>query len=187
MHGIECRGFGRINNECNLFYLTQNHCHTEEAYKSKLIALNNKIKYTIFIQEQHHAFPAIHFLMSSKNENLYTAVLQKIVEMIPDFQPELAVGDYEKASRNTFRKIFPSITVSGFLFHYSKAIWKKVKKLQLSSTYSKNTSLNEWIKFVISLSMLPEEEIFPTFQILVNTVPKDLSPREDFLLNKIRF
>ena len=43
-HGIECRGFGRINNECNFFYLTQNHCHTEEAYKSKLIALNNKIK-----------------------------------------------------------------------------------------------------------------------------------------------
>ena len=30
--------------KCNLFYLTQNHCHTEEAYKSKLIALNNKIK-----------------------------------------------------------------------------------------------------------------------------------------------
>ena len=95
------------------------------------------------------------------------------------------MGDYEKASRNTFRKIFPSITVSGCLFHYLKAIWKKVKKLQLSSTYSKNTSLNEWIKFVISLSMLPEEEIFPTFQILVNTVPKDLSPREDFLLKKL--
>ena len=43
--------------------------------------------FTIFIQEQHHAFPAIHILMSSKNDNLYTAVLQKIVEMIPDFQP----------------------------------------------------------------------------------------------------
>ena len=54
--------------------------------------------FTVFIQEQHHAFPAIHILMSSKHENLYT--------------------------------------VSGCLFHHSKAIWKKVKKLQLSSTYS---------------------------------------------------
>ena len=62
--------------------------------------------------------------MSSKNETLYTAVLQRIVQMLPDFQPEIAVGDYERAPKNYFRNIFPSITVSGCLFHYSKAIWK---------------------------------------------------------------
>ena len=72
--------------------------------------------FTIFIQEGHHALPAIHvLLMSKKSESLYEAVLKKIADMMPDFQPKLAVGDYGKAPRNAFRTIFTSIDVSGCL------------------------------------------------------------------------
>ena len=81
--------------------------------------------FSIFIQEGHHAMPTIHVLMSKKAETLYEAVLQKIANMIPHFQPKLAIGDFEKASRNAFRTIFTTIEVSGCLFHYTQAIWKR--------------------------------------------------------------
>ena len=41
--------------------------------------------FTIFIQDGHHAFPAIHVLMSKKSEFLYEEVLRKIVHLIPEF------------------------------------------------------------------------------------------------------
>ena len=53
--------------------------------------------FTIFLQEGHHSLPAIHVLMSKKSESLYDAVLQKVTELMPNFKPKLAVGDYGKA------------------------------------------------------------------------------------------
>ena len=61
--------------------------------------------FTIFIQKDHHALPAVHVLMSQKHEYLYIALLQNIVEIIPHFRPKLAIGDYERAPRNAFRAI----------------------------------------------------------------------------------
>ena len=63
--------------------------------------------------------------MTNKSESLYEAVLEKILEMIPNFQPKLAIGDFEKASRNAFRNTFSSIEVSGCLFHYTREFGKK--------------------------------------------------------------
>ena len=98
--------------------------------------------FTIFLQEGHHALPAIHVLMSKKSESLYDAVLQKVTELMPNFKQKLAVGDYEKASRNSFRKAFDSIEISGCLFHFAKAIWKKLTKVHLSFTYTKNSEFS---------------------------------------------
>ena len=38
-----------------------------------------------FTQYKGHAIPAIHILMTSKNENLYTAVHSSLHQYIPDF------------------------------------------------------------------------------------------------------
>ena len=124
--------------------------------------------------------------MSKKSESLYEAVLKKIADMMPDFQPKLAVGDYEKAPRNAFRTIFTSIDISGCLFHYSKAIWKKVKKLQLSSSYIKNPELNKWIRFVMTLPMLPKEEIVAAYQLLTDMSLSNLNQIEIGLLRKLK-
>ena len=142
--------------------------------------------FTIFIQESHHAIPAIHVLMSKKNELLYEAVLQKIANMIPHFKPKLAIGDFEKASRNSFRTIFSTIEISGCLFHYTQAIWKKVKKFQLSSAYTQNSHLNKWIRSIMALPMLPKEEIASVYQFLADSPPPELTSIEMKLFRKLR-
>ena len=142
---------------------------------------------TIFIQRGHHALPAIHVLMSQKCESLYIAILQKIVEIIPNFRPELTIGDYERTPRNAFRAIFTRIVVSGCLFHYSKAIWTKVKKLQLNSTYARNSNLNKWIRAIMSLPLLPQEDILSVFQILSNDISSlNLTSKDENLVIKLK-
>ena len=40
--------------------------------------------------------------MLNKTEDLYTLVVLKLREIIPDFSPKIAVSDFEKAPRNVF-------------------------------------------------------------------------------------
>ncbi|KAI6646365.1 hypothetical protein LOD99_9236 [Oopsacas minuta] len=140
---------------------------------------------TIFLQEGHHALPAIHILMSKKSESLYDDVLQKVTEFMPDFKPKLAVGDYERASRNSFRTVFNSIEVSGCLFHFSSAIWKWVTKLHLTSSYRKNSEFNGWVRSVMVLPMLPKEEILPVYRLLFGVALQNMNDHE--IINLQRF
>ena len=142
--------------------------------------------FTVFIQDGHHAFPAIHVLMSKKSEFLYEEVLRKIVNLIPEFQPQLAVGEYEKAPRNAFRTIYATIEVSGCIFHYTKAIWKRVKKLQLSSTYTKNSNFNKWIRSIMALPMLLKEEITTVYKLLSDVSCLNLNETEVTSLHKLK-
>ena len=84
--------------------------------------------------------------MSRKTESLYKAVIEKILEIEPEFTPDFAVGDYEDSTRNAFQTIIPSINIVGCLFHFSQAIWARAKKLKLSFAYSKNDDFNRWLK-----------------------------------------
>ncbi|KAI6657091.1 hypothetical protein LOD99_15877 [Oopsacas minuta] len=142
--------------------------------------------FTIFLQEGHHALPAIHILMSKKSESLYDDVLQKVREFMPDFKPKLAVGDYERASRNSFRTAFNSIEVSGCLFHFSRAIWKRLTKLHLTSSYTKNSEFNGWVRSVMVLPMLPEEEILPVYRLLSGVTLQNMNDHEIINLQRLK-
>ena len=55
--------------------------------------------FTIFITFHGHCIPAVHILMQNKTEDLYTFVVLKLRELIPEFSPKTAVSDFEKAPR----------------------------------------------------------------------------------------
>ena len=76
--------------------------------------------------------------MTNKSEELYATVLSALHAYIPDFKPLFALCDFEKASRNSFVTIFPHITLIGRWFHFTKAIYDKVKRLGLGKLYKTN-------------------------------------------------
>ena len=119
--------------------------------------------FTIFIQYKGHAIPALHILMISKNENLYTAVVLSLHQYIPDFTPLMAICDFEKAPRNSFLKNFPHLTLVGCRFHYTKALHDKIRKLGPNKLYLTNKILKKWVCQLMALPFLTEEEIHPTF------------------------
>ena len=85
--------------------------------------------FTLFIEFNGHTLPALHIRMTRKTENLYRTVLYSIHELLPNFIPTFAIGDFEPASRNALKELFPSITIIGCWFHYTKAlcIWESSK------------------------------------------------------------
>ena len=87
--------------------------------------------FTVFVSFHGHCIPAIYILMQNKTEELYTAVLSSLIQLIPRFSPKLAVSDFEKAPRNAFIHFFPEMKIIGCWFHFTQAIWKKTQKMGL--------------------------------------------------------
>ena len=104
--------------------------------------------------------------MTNKSEKLYNAVILSVRQLLPAFNPTFAIGDFELAPKNSFTKIFPNITIIGCWFYYTKVIYDKLKKLGLSKSYRKNSIFRIWIRKLMGLPLLPEEEILPTISRL---------------------
>ena len=123
--------------------------------------------------------------MTRKTEKLYEVVLITIRRLIPESNPAFAIGDFEQASRNALESIIPSITIIGCWFHFTKAIFEKVQKLGLSKLYKQNQFFSIWIRRIMALPLLPEEDILPVY--LSMAIPStDLNDTEKELVNKFR-
>ena len=51
--------------------------------------------WTVFASIGGHVIPCIHFLLTGKQETLYTEVLRKIRELVPQLQPIRGMSDWE--------------------------------------------------------------------------------------------
>ena len=61
--------------------------------------------WTIFIVVNQHVIPAIHCLLTGKSEQLYDTLLLNIREIVPQFQPQNSMSDWEQATRNAVKRI----------------------------------------------------------------------------------
>lgn len=64
--------------------------------------------------------PLARVIMQTKNQRTYELVLRKMVEIIPRFDPEEVMCDFEPAQENAVRTVFPRAAVHGCLFHSTK-------------------------------------------------------------------
>ena len=66
--------------------------------------------WTVFGKFGRHTFPTIHCLWTCKNEELYRALLLKILEIFPLLSPKFTISDWDKTARNAMRTCFKNIT-----------------------------------------------------------------------------
>jgi len=67
--------------------------------------------------------------MSRKTERAYTALFNKILSIVPEWQPQIIIVDFERAAIAAIRTIFPYTTIRGCWFHSSQAVWRKVANI----------------------------------------------------------
>ena len=97
-----------------------------------------------------------------KTEKLYSSAILAITELIPNFNPIFAIGDFELAPRKALEDIFPSITIIGCWFHFTKTIYEKFENW-LVKIIKTNKTFKKWIRNLMALPFLPEEEIRSTY------------------------
>ena len=101
--------------------------------------------------------------MSRKTEALYVKVFQKMQQLVPQFSPSSPMADFEEASVYAFRRVFRDVTVTGCWFHFAQSIIKRVRKVGLKDEYMNEPDVQDIVRCLLGLSLLPADEICPTF------------------------
>ena len=140
--------------------------------------------WTLFVAFDNHTLPAIFCLMTGKEGQLYTAVLDRISSLIPQFQPKLCMSDWEPAPRNSMKEEYPNVKIYGCWFHFTQCIWTKTQKLGLVKSFREHQQLATYIRHLMAIPFLPACHILSTFTFLES--PTTLPAAEEIKLEKLK-
>ena len=102
--------------------------------------------------------------LTSKKEELYHAVLNKISNMIPQLHPTTA--DWETGARNALKEEYPTTKLSGCWLHYTQAIWRRIQMAGLIQVFRENKEFTALIRNLMAIPFLPPYLILSTYSQL---------------------
>ena len=101
--------------------------------------------------------PLTFVVMSGRRTVDYSAVLGAILEMLPVAVPAVqqVTADFETAVWQSIRALFPNVKLSGCLFHFSQAIYRKLQELGLQAAYNTDAGTSGVCRRLMALALLP--------------------------------
>jgi len=120
--------------------------------------------------------PVMFVAMSRRREVDYCKLLQEIKNLLRkrNIRPKVTkiVADFESAFWQAVQEELPSVTMMGCSFHWTQCVFKKLKGLGLTSRYRKSPEVRKFCRQLMSLHLLPPDEIVGAFNHLHAKVKK---------------
>ncbi|CAF1103796.1 unnamed protein product [Rotaria sp. Silwood1] len=132
--------------------------------------------YTIHVKYLDHILPAVYILLPGKKQRLYKAMLQEIKNLVPNFDPPNVMIDFERASMNAIKSLFPTSNLNGCFFHLCQNIYRAVIRFGLKTLYSENEDFAQQIRCLPALAFLPITDVIPTFEQIKSQFPAEGEP-----------
>ena len=119
--------------------------------------------------------PVAFIMMSSRTKDDYISVFQELLNLLPE-NPcvQRVVTDFESAVWGAVNEVLPNVEQKGCLFHFTQAIFRKIKRLGLQTAYEKDPGTSRILKSLMGLPFIPQEYIVPVF----NTMEQDNKCKE---------
>jgi hypothetical protein len=102
-------------------------------------------------------FPLVYVLAGSKKEILYKKIFSFLKSIIIK-EPKRIIIDFEMGLLNALSFCFGTSMITGCLFHFSQAIWRKLQNLDYQEIYSVQT-VQTYIRLFIDLAFIPSYAI----------------------------
>lgn len=124
--------------------------------------------------------------MTRKTAESYKALFEYIEKEIFKLKPVEFMTDYEDGMRLAIKKHWPTVTIRGCWFHYSKAILKRCRKLGLAKLLKENDNAKAIKKQLAALPLLPANQIEEGFTVIKKlATKKKLSKRFERLFSYV--
>ena len=91
-----------------------------------------------FVKKDDHVkqVPLAFVLMSGRKKGDYKAVLQALLSILPNNPRVKKITlDFEKAMSSATRQVLPNIKLMGCSFHFTQALWRKVRTTVCACQY----------------------------------------------------
>ncbi|KAK3909846.1 Endonuclease MutS2 [Frankliniella fusca] len=97
----------------------------------------------------------IRVLMMSRSEQAYVTLFSFIKQLVPDLNPERIHWDFERATINALRFVFPNTDIVGCLWHFGVCIGRNADKEGLAPLANKNDVVHSFIRCLSGAPLLP--------------------------------
>ena len=141
---------------------------------------------TVHLQRGNHVFPLFYALLTSRTQQLYVACLSRMKQSMDGITITSTMTDYEIGLMNACREVFDCPS-HGCWFHYSQALLKRVRKIGLLGAFHRNSDLKRFIHQLMTLALLPAENVEATFDELRNQRPRLAPDTERKLSDFLRY
>ncbi|XP_022170204.1 uncharacterized protein LOC111033655 [Myzus persicae] len=80
------------------------------------------------------------------------------------------MSDFEMASINAFKEVFPNLKQKGCHFHFSQCIWRKIQQIQyMAQKYISDSTFALQIWLLLALAYVPENHVIDAFEELIDS------------------
>lgn len=125
--------------------------------------------YTIHAINGNSTIPVVFALLANKKESTYLKMLTALKNLRPTLSPANVMTDFEKASINAIKTVFPTVTQTGCYFHFRQAIYKKIQQFGLSDNYSSDESFALELRKLSALAFVPPDDVIAAYDYLLST------------------
>jgi hypothetical protein len=105
----------------------------------------------------------VFFLLKDKNQKTYNRAFMelqnKCLHFNQVFKPEIIFVDFETAIHNAISDVCPDVKIIGCRFHLGQSWWRKIQQIGLTTEYSKNNEIGQYLSYVFGLPFLNPEQV----------------------------
>ncbi|CAF4804749.1 unnamed protein product, partial [Rotaria sp. Silwood2] len=111
-----------------------------------------------------------------KKQRLYKTMLEEIKKLAPHFDPLNLMIDFERASMNAIKNLFPTSNLSGCFFHLCQNVYRAVTRFGLKTLYGENENFAQQTRSLPALAFLPTTDVITTFDEIKVQFPAEGGP-----------
>src|SRR6266511_6001895 len=95
--------------------------------------------HTLIGGKNSRILPLIYSLITSKSEEIYKNLFEELIDFAAEndltLQPSIILTDFELASINASRHVFPNVENKGYFFYLGHSGWRKIQSYGLATRY----------------------------------------------------
>lgn len=119
--------------------------------------------FTFHVEAYGKMFPLMFAFLPDKSQATYQRLFQIVKERAQahglEFSPSRIQTDYEQAIIVAVRQEFPGTRISGCLFHFGQALWRKIQGLGGAAEYQNSAESRQYLRRCSALAFVPLQKL----------------------------
>src|SRR5580693_4628404 len=90
---------------------------------------------------------------------VYNRLLSCLDQLIDGLNPVSIVTDFEMATLKAFKGHYPTVSLTGCMFHFGQCVWRKLQGEGLAVRYNSEPDFALKVKQLLALALVPVTDV----------------------------